>query len=127
MSNVLEHLVQHREYLDDAAPPLALGEVTDRARRGALQAPTGRPRRGWAIAVAAAVITILVVAVPLLLLGRGSEEAPVVTEPSPQPTVVTTVPPPTTEVSATTLEPVSPVEAALPQPQVVMSRVLAGS
>ena len=80
---------QAASYEEVAAPPTPVRRGEEPWQR--------RSRRGWAIAIAAAVFTVLVVAVPLILLGGDSDDAPVATQPAPE----LTIPPPTTEPAPT--------------------------
>lgn len=111
MPNVLEHLAQHRDYLDDAAPPLTLGEVTDRAGRSVLRVPirnrahafVQRPwwASGWAVAAATAVVVLLLGGGALLFITSADHTGPADTPPS--------LPPQITE----SLEPAPPPGPAL--------------
>jgi hypothetical protein len=100
-----------------------------------------RRRTAWTIAVAAAVATAVVIAVPLVVLGWGSDDAPAVTQPdptvanTPDPTVANTpdptvanTPDPTV---ANTPDPTVANTGAPPTteavPEVYMERVLEGS
>ncbi len=116
--DVVTQLERYGEHADQVAPPLTVSEVMERrAPDMALQARPRHPHTAWAVAIAAAVITTLIIAVPLLLLGGGADDAPAVTQPTPEPTVATTVPPPATTVPPTpTTEVVPPasVPPALP-------------
>jgi hypothetical protein len=94
MPSALERLAQHREYLDDAASPLTLDEVTDRPSQSTLRVPIRNrdrgfserpwsssvralaPARGWVVAPASATAVLLVLGGVALFVSMAGGNSP---------------------------------------------------
>jgi hypothetical protein len=113
--------IQLRDYLDDIAPPpFEVAAIIDRAEAAPVLAPVPPPRRRrpWAVGLATAIATLVLVGGGALILRLvGTNDLPVVDEPTATtaPPVTTGAPAPTTAVPSVTEEPqVAPAPAPSP-------------
>ena len=115
---LLNELREYGDHMKAALPELGVEDVLAASEAAALPGAPGRPRerRGWALAIAVAVVLVLLVGGVALIVGQGTDDSPVVDEPLPP---STTTPP-----TSTATLPASPT--TVPIPTAAWSRIEIG-
>jgi hypothetical protein len=102
---------QIRAHYERLAPAIDIESVADRMDAQSRAFPPRRPRRALAIALIAAVVTVLTIGIPLLLVSGGDETPVAPTSPPPTtPAVTSTAPVPSTSTAQSTDAPLPTTE-----------------